>query len=97
MMIVITQIIINKEKNDLKMIFLMLDKNGNGVLTQDELLDGYRKLYKSNEKAIAEVKYLKENGYLGTNETINYTEFLITLEKKKQELSKEDAKNAFNH
>ena len=31
------------------------------MLTQEELFEGYKKFYKSNERAIAEVNYIMEN------------------------------------
>lgn len=86
----------NKEKNDLKEIFTTLDKNGDGVLTPEELLEGYKKFYKSEEKAIAEVKYLMESADADNNGMIDYSEFLVAMANKKSILSKENVKRAFD-
>lgn len=86
----------NKEKNDLKEIFTALDKNGDGMLTQEELLEGYKKLYKSEERAIAEVQNLMEKADADNNGFIDYSEFLVAMANKKKILSKANVKRAFD-
>ena len=95
-MFIVTQLMSNKEKDDLKGIFTALDKNGDGMLTQEELLEGYKKFYKSNERAIAEVNYIMENADADNNGTIDYSEFLVAMANKKQLLSKKNVKRAFD-
>lgn len=96
MMFIVSQLMTSKEKNDLKEIFTTLDKNGDGMLTQEELLEGYTKFYKSEERAKAEVKYLMENADSDNNGTIDYSEFLMAMANKKNLLSKENVKRAFD-
>ena len=95
-MFIVSQLMTNKEKNNLKDIFTALDKNGDGMLTQEELLEGYKKFYKSEERAKAEVKYLMENADSDNNGTIDYTEFLMAMANKKNLLSKANVKRAFD-
>jgi len=63
----------NQEKADLKKIFLALDINGDGTLTQEELLEGYTKMYGNRERAIAEVNYMMVNADIDKNGTIDYS------------------------
>lgn len=95
-MFIVSQLMSNKEKNKLNDIFTILDRNGDGMLTQDELLEGYKKFYKSEERAKAEVKYLMETADSDNNGTIDYTEFLMAMSNKKKLLSKENVKRAFD-
>ncbi len=73
MMYIVTQLMTKKEKKELSDIFVALDKNGDGTLTYDELLEGYKKLYKSDERAKAEVKYLMAAADVDNNGTIDYS------------------------
>ena len=56
----------------------------------------YKKFYKSNERAIAEVNYIMENADADNNGTIDYSEFLVAMANKKQLLSKKNVKRAFD-
>jgi calcium-dependent protein kinase len=86
----------SKEKNDLKEIFTTLDKNGDGMLTQEELIEGYKKFYNSEERAKAEVKYLMENADSDNSGYIDYSEFLMAMANKKKILSNDNVKRAFD-
>lgn len=66
------------------------------MLTPEELLEGYKKLYKSEERAKAEVKYIMENVDSDNNGCIDYSEFLMAMANKKKILSKENVKRAFD-
>lgn len=63
----------NQEKTALREIFLALDKNGDGTLTQEELLEGYTKMYGNKDRAIAEVNYMMVNADIDNNGTIDYS------------------------
>lgn len=73
MMYIVTQLMSNKEKIVLRDIFLALDKNGDGTLTQEELLEGYTKMYGNKDRAIAEVNYMMVNADIDNNGTIDYS------------------------
>lgn len=63
----------SKEKDSLKDIFMALDKNGDGTLTQDELVEGYTKMYGSKDIAMAEVTYLMNIADVDNNGVIDYS------------------------
>jgi len=96
MLFIASQLMTKKEKDNLKQIFNALDKNGDGMLTPEELLEGYTKLYGSKERAKAEVKYLMENADADNNGTIDYTEFICATANKKKLLSTSNVKQAFD-
>ena len=41
-----TFIDLNKEEKEIKEIFLLFDKNNDGVLTKQEIIEGFQKFYK---------------------------------------------------
>ncbi len=106
MMFIVSQLMSKKEKEELSDIFMALDKNGDGSLTSEELLEGYTKLYGNVERARAEVKYIMSNADIDNNGTIDYSgtaimynnhvEFLLASANKKQLLSKSNVKQAFD-
>jgi len=96
MMFIASQLMTNKEKENLKAIFMELDKNGDGALTKEELMEGYTKLYGNRERARAEVEFLLQNADADNNGTIDYTEFLLAAGNKREILSKGNVKRAFD-
>lgn len=96
MMFIVSQLMTKKEKDELSQIFMSLDKNGDGALTHDELLEGYCKLYGNKERAINEVKYLLDVADADNNGVIDYSEFLLASANKKKLLSKGNVKQAFD-
>jgi Ca2+-binding EF-hand superfamily protein len=56
-----TQKIDKNEKQELEKIFKKLDANGDGHLSREELVEGYKKLYKNEEEAKREVEKLMSN------------------------------------
>lgn len=73
MMYIVSQLMTKKEKDELGKIFFSLDKNGDGALTREELLEGYEKLYKNKERAMAEVNDLMANADVDQNGIIDYS------------------------
>jgi calcium-dependent protein kinase len=51
-----TQLSNKEEKAKLTEIFKSFDKNGDGVLSKEELIQGYAQLYNSMERAAIEVE-----------------------------------------
>jgi len=96
MMFIVSQLMTSKEKDDLKEIFITLDKNGDGILTQEELIEGYKKFYNSEERAKVEVRSLMESADSDNSGYIDYSEFLMAMANKKKILSKENMKRAFD-
>lgn len=85
-----------KEKERLTGIFMELDKNGDGCLTRDELIEGYMSLYNDHEKAKNEVENLMAIADVDNNGLIDYSEFLLAAGNKKEMLSKANIKQAFD-
>lgn len=84
-----------KTMNKLKDIFRQFDKNGDGVLERDELLEGYMKLGKTKEQAKKIVDKIMREIDLNNNGTIDYSEFLMANLKYEDALSNEKLKEAF--
>ena len=96
MMFIASQLMSKKEKERLRNIFMALDKDGDGSLTREELLEGYTDMYKDPEKAQAEVEALMAVADVDNNGLIDYSEFLLATGNKKEMLSKSNIKQAFD-
>ncbi len=76
------------EKKNLATIFKAIDKNGDGKLSKEEILDGYESFFGKNlEKSDIEKMFdsvdLDKSGY------IDYSEFVIASMNEKQLLTNE--------
>ena len=96
MMFIASQLMTRKEKEDLSSIFLSMDKNGDGSLTKEELLDGYTKLYGNRERARNEVESLMAIADVDNNGLVDYSEFLLATGNKRTMLSQANLKQAFD-
>jgi len=96
MMFITTQLMTKKEKENLTAIFLSLDKNGDGALTREELIEGYTRLYGNTEQAQIEVDSLMAVADVDNNGTIDYSEFLLAAGNKQKLISKTNVKQAFD-
>jgi len=96
MMFITTQLMSRKEKDNLTAIFLSLDKNGDGTLTKEELMEGYTRLYGNSERARIEVESLMNIADVDNNGTIDYSEFLLAAANKRELISKANVKQAFD-
>ena len=96
-MYIVTQLVSKKEKSELQQTFMALDKNADGKLSREELVEGYTVIYAGNrEKAIKEVEVIMSNVDVDHNGYIDYSEFLVASMSKKQLLSKGNLQKAFN-
>lgn len=75
--------------------FNEVDKNGNGTLSKDEIMEAYKKIkgLDFNEK---EVEELIRNVDADGSGEIDYSEWLMTAVSKEKLLSKEKLEQAFN-
>ena len=90
-----TNQLISKEENKrLAENFKRLDKNGDGKLSFEELLEAY-KLYMSGDIALEEVEKIMKQVDINNSGFIDYSEFLIASAKKEVLLSKNNLENAF--
>jgi calcium-dependent protein kinase len=65
---------------ELEKVFCQLDTSGDGFLTRDELLEGYRSLYGSDFNS-KEVDKLIEMADLNGDGKLSYNEWLMTAQK----------------
>ena len=80
--------------NELQKAFKALDKNSDGKLSRDELIEGYRSTF--GDLAEAEVdKIMKMADTDGSGE-IDYSEWIVATMDKKKLLSNEKMETAFN-
>ena len=94
MMYIASQLMNHKEKENLTAIFMSLDKNGDGSLTKEELLEGYTELYGNKERARNEVESLMAIADVDNNGLIDYSEFLLATGNKREMLSKANVKHS---
>jgi len=96
-MYIVTQLVSKKEKAELQQTFTALDKNADGKLSREELVEGYTIIYAGNQvKAIKEVEIIMTNVDVDHNGYIDYSEFLVASMNKKQLLSKGNLQRAFS-
>lgn len=95
-MYIVTQLVSKKEKVELQQTFMSLDKNADGKLSREELIEGYTSMYGNVAKAIKEVDLIMENVDADHNGFIDYSEFLVASINKKQLLSQGNLKKAFS-
>ena len=69
-----------KEKDELRHAFLALDKDGNGMLNKEELLEGYGKVFaKASPEVIEkEVTRIMEAADVNGSGEIDFSEFLVS-------------------
>lgn len=96
LMFIASQLISKQEKDILSAIFISLDKNGDGFLTKDELIEGYTKYYGNVELAKIEVASLMSIADVDNNGLIDYSEFILAAANKRTLLSKANIKYAFD-
>lgn len=96
LLFIASQLMDRKEKDRLTEIFVALDKNGDGCLTKEELVEGYKNLYKDKERARREAETLMAVADVDNNGLIDYSEFLLAAGNKKEMLSKTNIKQAFD-
>jgi len=73
MLYIATQLMSTKEKDELREIFTKLDKNSDGKLSREELIEGYEKTFGSHEEALKEVKTIMECVDIDHNGFIDYS------------------------
>jgi len=72
-MYLVTHLMSKGEKEKLQQTFMALDKNADGKLSREELIQGYTELYMNPEQAIKEVDIIMKNVDVDFNGYIDYS------------------------
>ncbi len=72
-MYIVTQLLTKKERDELQQTFMALDKNADGKLSRDELIEGYATLYGDRERAMKEVDAIMRKVDVDHNGYIDYS------------------------
>lgn len=77
MAFIASQLVSKEETRDLEKMFKQLDKNGDGMLSKEEIIEGYEEIFgiPINEE---EVDKLMKEVDLDGNGSIDYTEFVMS-------------------
>eukprot|EP00828_Plagiopyla_frontata_P046331 TRINITY_DN8193_c0_g1_i2.p2 TRINITY_DN8193_c0_g1~~TRINITY_DN8193_c0_g1_i2.p2 ORF type:complete len:188 (+),score=35.50 TRINITY_DN8193_c0_g1_i2:536-1099(+) len=90
-----TYLLTQQEKTEAMKAFQSMDKNGDGLLSKQELVQGYNKLYHNMELSTQAVdKIMKEFG-VEEEDNIDYTQFVMATLNKNQILTKDKIEQAF--
>ena len=90
---IINQLITKEERTELMKQFTEWDKNGDGVLSKEEILEGYRNTYGSADPD--EVDNMIKSVDLDGNGVIDYNEFLNCTMNRDKIISKKNLEYAF--
>ena len=90
---IINQLTTKEERNELMKTFTEWDKNGDGVLSKEEILEGYRNTYGSADPD--EVDNMIKSVDLDGNGVIDYNEFLNCTMNRDKIISKKNLEYAF--
>ncbi|CAD8105530.1 unnamed protein product [Paramecium sonneborni] len=90
-----TQIMTSKEKNELIQGFSAIDKNGDGQLSKEELIQCYMNLYQDEIKCNQIVNKIFKYSDADFSGTIEYTEFIVAYSEIQNLMAKEKLEKAF--
>jgi calcium-dependent protein kinase len=93
--LIATQMTTESEKKELSETFKALDRDGNGVLSREELIEGYVKVFKDKAAAEAEALRIIESVDINNSGHIDFTEFIIAASNAEKLLSKDKLEQAF--
>lgn len=94
MTFIVSQLSNKEELLEIQKAFQAIDKNSDGKLTREELIEGYTKMY--GEMAEEEVDRIMKLADLDGNGEIEYSEWVIATTDKHNLLTDEKLKAAFN-
>jgi len=93
---IVTQMTSQAEKDELQKTFQSLDKDSNGVLTKEELIEGYKKVFADKKNAELEVQKIIEEVDINNSGHIDFTEFIIATMNREKLLSTKKVEQAFS-
>jgi calcium-dependent protein kinase len=91
---IVNHLMSKEDKNEMLEIFSSFDKNGDGVLTRDEIYEGYKNILGEVEAA-KEVDRIMKEADLDKSGAIDYNEFLIACSNRQKLLNKEKLEATF--
>jgi calcium-dependent protein kinase len=91
---IVNHLMSKEDKNEMMEIFSSFDKNGDGVLSRDEIFEGYKSILGELE-ANKEVDRIMKEADLDKSGTIDYNEFLIACSNRQKLLNKEKLEATF--
>jgi calcium-dependent protein kinase len=91
---IVNHLMSKEEKNELLELFQEFDKNGDGVLTKDEIFEGYKSILGEIE-ATKEVERIMNEVDIDKSGTIDYNEFLLAATNRQNIVNKEKLEATF--
>ena len=89
-----SQLLSKSEKENLARIFKAIDKNGDGKLSKEEILDGYDQFFGKNMDKV-EIEKMFDSVDLDRSGFIDYSEFVVAAMNEKNLLTNEKLQSAF--
>ncbi len=91
---IVNYLMTKEEKNEMLEIFQSLDTNGDGVLSREEIYEGYRQTL-GDVEAKKEVERIMNEIDMDQNGTIDYNEFVMAATNRQKMLQKEKLEATF--
>ena len=91
---IVNYLMTKEEKNEMLEIFQSLDTNGDGVLSREEIYEGYRQTL-GDVEAKKEVDRIMNEIDMDQNGTIDYNEFVMAATNRQKMLQKEKLEATF--
>lgn len=91
---IVNHLMSKEDKNELYVVFQKFDKNGDGVLSKDEIYDGYKEILGEIEAAKEVERIMKEVDF-DKSGSIDYNEFLMACTNRQKLLNKEKLEQTF--
>ena len=91
---IVNHLMSKEDKNEMMEIFSSFDKNGDGVLSREEIFEGYKSILGELE-ANKEVDRIMKEADLDKSGSIDYNEFLIACSNRQKLLNKEKLEATF--
>lgn len=89
------QVAAEKDRDELMATFKALDKDGNGILTREELKAGYAKVFGHSQDVDGEVNRIFKQIDTNNSGEIDFSEFLVAAAAEYKEMSKKRIEQTF--
>lgn len=92
-----TRLLSKQDEKELRQTFISLDKDGNGILSREELITGYSSIYplKNGAEIIELVDSLLKKVDINEEGVIKFTDFMVAAADKSHLLSKKQIMKVF--